>query len=98
MSILALASRSSTGQAEVANILSKLMNSPSWMDSVFFLTYDEGGGPYDHVPPVPGQSNDKTNLANMGYLPLDRYSGHQHHCRQSGCQPPLLAMPGQWPG
>jgi phospholipase C len=57
------------GQAEVANILSKLMNSPSWTDSVFFLTYDEGGGPYDHVPPVPGQSNDKTNLANMGYLP-----------------------------
>jgi phospholipase C len=57
------------GQAEVANILSKLMNSPSWLDSVFFLSYDEGGGPYDHVPQVPEQSNDKTNLANMGYLP-----------------------------
>jgi phospholipase C len=26
------------------------MNSPSWNDSVFFLTYDEPGGTYDHVP------------------------------------------------
>jgi phospholipase C len=58
-----------SGQAEVAFIVSKLMNSPSWADSVFFLSFDEGGGPYDHVPPVPDQSNDKTNLANMGYLP-----------------------------
>ena len=30
-------------------------------DSVFFLAYDEGGGPYDHVPPVPGPSNKNTD-------------------------------------
>lgn len=59
-----------TGQAQVANILGKFMNSPSWADSIFFLSYDEGGGPYDHVPPVPGHSNDKTNIPNMGHLPL----------------------------
>jgi phospholipase C len=58
------------GQAQIASILSKFMNSPSWADSVFFLSYDEGGGPYEHVPPVPGHSNDNTNTANMGYLPL----------------------------
>ncbi len=58
-----------TGQAEISNIIGKLMSSPSWADSVFFLSYDEGGGPYDHVPPVPGHSNDKTNLANMGFIP-----------------------------
>jgi phospholipase C len=57
------------GQAEVANILGKFMNSPAWSESVFFLSFDEGGGPYDHVPPVPGQSNDNTKNANMGYLP-----------------------------
>jgi phospholipase C len=34
------------------------MYSRSWNDSVFFLSFDEAGGPYDHVPPVP----DKTNL------------------------------------
>jgi phospholipase C len=61
-----------TGQAEVANLVGSLMNSPSWSDSVFFLTYDEGGGPYDHVPPVPGHSNDNTNIASMGYLPLGK--------------------------
>jgi phospholipase C len=59
-----------TGEAQIASILSQFMNSVSWSDSVFFLSYDEGGGPYDHVPPVPGQSNDKTTIANMGFLPL----------------------------
>jgi phospholipase C len=33
------------------------MYSPSWGDSVFFLSFDEAGGPYDHVPPVPGKTN-----------------------------------------
>lgn len=46
------------GQAQVANVINSLMGSSSWKDSVFFLAYDEGGGPYDHVPPVPGHSND----------------------------------------
>ena len=49
------------GQQEVANVVNAFMNSPSWSNSVFFLSYDEGGGPYDHVPPVPGHSNDNTD-------------------------------------
>ncbi|MGB6134421.1 MAG: alkaline phosphatase family protein [Acidobacteriaceae bacterium] len=48
------------GQQETANIVNALMASSSWHDSVFFWSYDEGGGPYDHVPPVPGHSNDFT--------------------------------------
>lgn len=56
------------GQAQVANIINALMNSSSWKDSVFFFTYDEGGGPYDHVPPVPGHSNDFTD-ASLGTIP-----------------------------
>ncbi|HEY1986894.1 MAG TPA: alkaline phosphatase family protein [Terracidiphilus sp.] len=56
------------GQSEVAQIVNALMTSPSWKDSAFFFSYDEGGGPYDHVPPVPGHSNDKTNPA-MGAIP-----------------------------
>jgi phospholipase C len=51
------------GQTQVANILNSFMASPSWKDSVFFLSYDEGGGPYDHVPPVPGHSNDNSDAA-----------------------------------
>ncbi|MGA8089438.1 MAG: alkaline phosphatase family protein [Terracidiphilus sp.] len=49
------------GQAQVANIINSFMASSSWNDSVFFFSYDEGGGPYDHVPPVPGHSNDYTD-------------------------------------
>ncbi len=51
-----------SGQKEVASVVNALMTSPSWHDSVFFLAYDEGGGPYDHVPPVPHHSNDNTDL------------------------------------
>ena len=57
-----------TGQAAVAKIVNALMTSPEWTDSVFFLSYDEGGGPYDHVPPVPGHSNDNTD-SSLGTIP-----------------------------
>ena len=49
------------GQQEVAAVVSALTASSSWPSSVFFLAYDESGGPYDHVPPVPGHSNDFTD-------------------------------------
>jgi len=59
------------GQAQVANIVNSFMASPEWADSVFFLSYDEGGGPYDHVPPVPGSSNQNTNTTTLGATPPD---------------------------
>lgn len=40
------------GSAYVASIIHALMDSSAWKDSVFFLGYDEGGGFYDHEPPV----------------------------------------------
>ena len=49
------------GQQQVAKVVNSLMSSPSWSSSAFFLGYDEGGGPYDHVPPVQGHSNDNTD-------------------------------------
>jgi len=56
------------GQSQVATIVNSLMTSPSWSSSVFFFGYDEGGGPYDHVPPVPGHSNQNTDAA-LGAIP-----------------------------
>ncbi len=50
-----------SGQIQVAKVINAFMASPEWNNSVFFLSYDEGGGPYDHVPPVPGHSNDNTD-------------------------------------
>jgi phospholipase C len=40
------------GAATAAKIINALIHSPSWGDSVLILTYDEGGGLYDHVRPV----------------------------------------------
>ena len=56
------------GQQQVSTIVNALMQSPSWASSVFFLSYDEPGGPFDHVPPVPGHSNDNTD-ASLGTIP-----------------------------
>jgi phospholipase C len=60
-----------TGAADVANIINGLMcpthtstgacvPSASWPDSVFILTYDEGGGLYDHVRPAREVKPDNT--------------------------------------
>ena len=38
--------------------INELMGSSSWKDSVFIMTYDEGGGTYDHVSPQPAVSPD----------------------------------------
>jgi phospholipase C len=56
------------GQAQVAKVVNAFMASPEWVNSIFFLSYDEGGGPYDHVPPVPGHSNENTD-ASLGDIP-----------------------------
>src|SRR5262249_11107517 len=40
------------GSADGQKILNSLMNSAAWQSSAFILTFDEGGGLYDHVPPV----------------------------------------------
>ncbi len=46
------------GSQYVSSLINALMNSSSWKDSVFFLTFDEGGGFYDHVAPQPAVSPD----------------------------------------
>ena len=40
------------GAAWVAQVINALVHSPSWKDSVFFWAFDEGGGAFDHVPPI----------------------------------------------
>ena len=46
------------GAAYVASVVNALMGSISWNDTAFILTYDEGGGFYDHVAPKPAVSPD----------------------------------------
>jgi phospholipase C len=63
------------GQYFVSQIVNALRKSPSWNDSILFITYDEHGGSYDHVAPAaarqgralnpdginPGQCEDLSN-------------------------------------
>jgi phospholipase C len=41
-----------TGAKFVASLINGLMKSPSWKDSIFILTWDEGGGFFVHVSPM----------------------------------------------
>jgi phospholipase C len=60
------------GAADVAQMINALMNSVSWKDSVFILTYDEAGSMYDHVPPP-------TNVPNPdGIQPVDLFTAAQN--------------------
>ena len=49
------------------DIIKGLMQSSSWKDSVFILTFDEGGGLYDHVQPQTGP----TEVSPDGVKPSD---------------------------
>src|SRR5262249_4812791 len=46
------------GAQFAARLINALMNSPSWKDTAFILTFDEGGGLFDHVPPMSVPSPD----------------------------------------
>ena len=52
------ASEIQLGAQYVSTLIDGLMTSSSWSSSVFILTYDEGGGLYDHVSPQPTVSPD----------------------------------------
>ena len=45
------------GQAYVTEIINLLMKSPFWSSTAIFLTWDDWGGFYDHVRPVPVDNN-----------------------------------------
>jgi len=66
-------------------LITALMQSPSWKDSVFIQTYDEGGGLYDHVPPMAVPSPD-------GIKPLLSPGQIQGDFTKSGFRVPLLVV------
>ncbi|MGH2842847.1 MAG: alkaline phosphatase family protein [Solirubrobacteraceae bacterium] len=54
------------GEQFVASVVSALTHSPLWSKTALFLTYDEHGGYYDHVPPPPAIKPD-TIVPNQTY-------------------------------
>jgi len=82
-----------TGAAYVEGLINGLMNSVSWKDSVFILTYDEGGGFYDHVPPKAAVNPD--GIAPKDLAPTDICAGGQGaNCNfnYTGYRVPLLVV------
>jgi len=69
------------GQRFVSTLINGLMTSSSWKDSAFILTWDENGGLYDHVPPVPTVNPD-------GIPPVDMLPGDV--CNEQGDSTDLL--------
>ena len=49
------------GQHFVSQVVNAVRNGPHWKDSIIFITWDEGGGFYDHaVPPAATQAGNRT--------------------------------------
>src|SRR5262249_44351383 len=47
----------STGQSYVTGLVNAIMAGPNWKDSAIFLSWDDWGGFYDHVPPPEVDAN-----------------------------------------
>ena len=61
-----------TGQLATSKIVGAFTSSSDWSSSAMFITYDESGGFYDHVPPPSAPIPDATP-AQGGTWKFDRY-------------------------
>jgi phospholipase C len=66
-------------------LITALMQSPSWKDSVFIQTYDEGGGFYDHVSSFPVPNPD-------GIQPILTAGQRQADFTKTGFRVPLMVI------
>jgi phospholipase C len=58
------------GQELIRRIVKALMDSPAWRKTMLVITYDEGGGFFDHVHPEPQQLLDPDDPRPGGFVPL----------------------------
>ena len=73
------------GALFVTSLINPLMRSAYWKDSVFMLTYDEGGGVYDHVAPQPAKIPDNIKPMLAPNNDVDTFS-------RTGFRIPLLVI------
>ena len=78
------------GALYVSSLINGLMNSTSWMSSAFILSYDEGGGFYDHVPPQPAVLPDNTQPLDL--IPADSIVNPQGTFNLTGFRLPLIVV------
>lgn len=65
------------GAQYASKIINALMQSSSWADSVFILTFDEAGGAYDHVQPM-------TTVSPDGIAPTDLTAAEKQYIQPPG--------------
>ena len=73
------------GAANTKKLIDALMASSAWSSSVFILTFDEGGGFYDHVKPQPAVKPD-------GIAPMWRSTDIKANFDQTGFRVPLIVV------
>jgi phospholipase C len=73
------------GERFVADVVHELVNAPTWRHTALFITYDEGGGYYDHVPPPRAIKPDSTPPM---LSPRDRPGAYDRY----GFRVPLLVV------
>lgn len=78
------------GAFYVWQIVTQFMQSSSWKDSIFVLTFDEGGSFYDHVPPASAVKPDSTNPIDL--LPQDSVIQPQATFDRTGFRIPLMVI------
>ena len=81
------------GANYVSTLINALTASSSWKDSAFMLTYDEGGGLYDHRPPRPQFSPD--GIPPSDFLPGDlctANTGPTCDFKYTGYRVPLIVV------
>jgi phospholipase C len=79
------------GQYVTSLLINAVRNGPDWKDSVIFLTYDEHGGFYDHVPPPPAPQGGALNpdgispgqCADASNPPTSEQPGGGQQCAES---------------
>ena len=57
------------GAQFASKVINAVMQGPSWSDTVLFFAHDEGGGTFDHVPPLAVASPD--GIKPLDLLPID---------------------------
>jgi len=77
------------GEQFAAQVTEAVLNSPNWPQTVLFITYDEHGGFYDHVPPPPACPPDDIEPT---LVPSDPESDFPARFDRYGFRVPLLAI------
>jgi phospholipase C len=73
------------GERFIADVANAIMQAPTWRHTAMFITYDEHGGYYDHVPPPRAIKPD--NIAPM-LAPSDFQTGYNRY----GFRVPMIVV------